>query len=139
MTLDKYISKVWEYQSLIDVTRKSVQLSQPDVDYLYSIVDYGIMSTAQDISGPCRNVGDLTMSLQNASADPYFYGANIDRTPKSTETTRTSLLGEAMHFPAMSSRPNDTGFGFDCNFTSTDPQYRTDFSAQFLANAGSSM
>lgn len=131
VTLDKFILKAQEYRSLIDVTCESVELSQPDVDYLYSVVDYGSLSTAAANDKLCQNKAGVLATTQDDQVGSTCQSTNIDRSD-----TLNYLYGAPTLASDMSSYLPDFDSNFEFNFQNAHPQQDPDFYAQFFTDMG---
>lgn len=123
--MDKYILKVGEYRSLIDVTCEVVQLSQADIDYLYSVVDYGSMST----TAASDRFGQHNQDIP-AGSDSTYQDPDINRDGTMSDAYDSATLGSGM--PPFSP---SLGRDFDFDFSNIDhSQQDPEFYAQFFTD-----
>ena len=123
--MDKYILKVGEYRSLIDVTCEFVQLGQADVDYLYSVVDYGSLST----TAASDRFGQHNQDIP-AGSDSAHQGPEINRDGAMSDAYDTTTLGSGMP-PYSPGLERD----FDFDFSAIDhSQQDPEFYAQFFTD-----
>ncbi|OQV06848.1 Fungal specific transcription factor domain-containing protein [Cladophialophora immunda] len=133
MTLKNYILKVGEYQSLIDGTRKSIQLDRQDIDYLYSIVDYGSMSTVQ--SAPRGGSDNLDMTTGYDCVYPGPQGLDVDLSTSNSDCPRLSAFESSGQFSSLA--PHVSPYDLDLDGSAASfSQYTQDLYVPAFVGSG---